>query len=182
MSSQEKKCFQILKTWERVDIKRNFIRSWHFPIFLAHHIKPSSKMNTLLIACAINFFLLPLSILFWFFRGLISLVLLPYRFINTYAIPLGLQRPGERNIQGVHNAFIRYHTISQDLYLECIDHWIAKLYGEEIARQCSIKHFLNEPFFNYLENRDHPHLFDPIVQAKITQAREKVTKILGYYT
>ena len=132
MTSYEKHCFAIMKNWKR----RAIWRSFKYRVRPALPAKDALRNSGVVIHTLYIFFLIafsPLIVLWWLLRALLGLIILPIEYLRTLRSVKNLHAPGERNIQGVHNAFAKYFDLPIDLYLNCIDEWIYILYPDRVV-------------------------------------------------
>jgi len=179
MSDNEMRCYQAAMRWQRRELLRDLWRS----------LKPvppmAKRFLTKGFVCGMVYcFLLvvfsPLLLAFWLLRSVFHLLLFPHRYLRASIKPRGLVGPGERNLQGVHNAFARYLYLSADSYVWCFNDWVGILYGEDCARKYRLENFLNlTPF-----ERESSKLIgvpDEQLRYSLSVAREVISRELGYY-
>lgn len=128
------------------------------------------------------FLLCPIWLTGWLLQLISQTVLLPYRIIATHFISLTLIPPGERNIQGMHRATHRYLDLSVNQYVWLVNQWVAELYGEKAKRIHTMQYYLDKELLERREiTRGSLANMDPYIRNHIGAAREKLSRVLGYY-
>ena len=181
MTHKEAECFRALQRWHRVNLRYRFYRAF-FP-------KPAilryfGQANTLgkIVAILLMIVFSPLLILIWLLGIARAILQFPIIYALTFFTPFGLRAPGERNIKGVHYQFSRHIELPPNLYIKCVDEWVAILYGHEKLPQFSITEYLNT---DYISRRkvafEDESYIEEIIQSQISNAREELSQDLGHY-
>lgn len=132
---------------------------------------------------ALVVFAWPLLFIFGVMNLVGSFLMLPSRLLNTFIVPRELRSPGEKSLQGIHNAFKPVLDMPEADYIRCINDWVASLYGEEVALEKNLSVYLLD-----LEKKRMNHRLSQdqkIRQLKprhqISIARELLSRDLGHY-
>ncbi|WP_370980610.1 hypothetical protein [Agaribacterium sp. ZY112] len=181
MTKQEALCFHALRRWQRVHIWQDFKASLHPKALFAERLSKQTGCIRLM-TLALMLLSAPLWLAWGLFHITLSSLALGPELLATYINPPGLRAPGERNIKGLHYQFARYIHLPPDLYIRCVDDWVAILYGPDKWPRYSLKHYLNT---DYLYHRrvglpDNDDL-QALVQSQISNAREELSNDLGHY-
>ncbi|SMF62813.1 hypothetical protein SAMN02745866_04039 [Alteromonadaceae bacterium Bs31] len=179
MSDNEMRCFEVAMRWQRRDLRQALLRSL-LPIFPFVGLFHSGASVFKFIYIVVMLLVLPLLVVFWLLRALMLMIVFPYSYIQAYFKPGKLKGPGERNLQGVHNAFSRYLHMSAESYIHCFNDWVAILYGEAIANENRIESYVrfNRMHQSVFGNADVP---DARMRNALSMARESISRKLGYY-
>lgn len=128
------------------------------------------------------FLLSPIWLTGWFIQLVLNTVLLPYRMLATLFILRTIIPPGERNIQGMHRATQPYLDISVNQYIVLVNQWVEALYGPNTKHVHTLQHYLDKNLINP-DNTQHVtyQALDPFLRNHLGNAREKLSRSLGYY-
>lgn len=178
MSDNELRCFQAAQKWQRIELLDWFANILKPKLPFIDQARRSSLVVKLLYT-AVILALVPLLTLAFIIRTLAVMLIFPWRYWRTRITPHDLQAPGERNIQGIHHAFSRYINLSAENYIQCVNEWIAILYGD-----AALEHYRMETFVNLerLEQTAASSKVSPTqLRNTLSMARETLSRKLGYY-
>ena len=180
MTKNERRCFEAAMRWQRRQLVQELGHAL-VPRLPFLHLLTSTSAITKLLYTMVVLVLLPLLAVIWLLRSLVQIIALPYRIALTHTSPRGLKAPGERNIQGIHNAFTRHFDLSPENYVNCVNDWIAILYSEEALEFVRMDQLVN---LKRLEQSVFTGVEVPIPQLRntLSQARETLSKKLGHYS
>ncbi len=132
---REKACYAAFVKWHRIQLFQEWRRAL---IPQLYPQKPDENMtfSGLVAYMAVALFLLPFSIVVWLLSFVYESVRYPVLLLASILPPKSYS-VGERNIQGIHNAFVQYAGLTPDNYIRCVDDWITILYGPEVLKACS---------------------------------------------
>lgn len=177
MTKAEAQCFRAARVLQRKDVIDGLKEALlpHLPLFrdAMRHSTTTRIIYFLLILMG-----LPVILLFWCIQLVFRLIIFPWRYYSTYFLPPGFAPPGERNIQGMHNAWSKYVRLSPKRYVKCINVWAAILYGKEAAKQHAFQKFFDAKL---LEQDDPGGQAANHLRNSLRLAREQMSKKLGYY-
>lgn len=182
MTTNEANCFAIIKHWKRKDIWRRLKRCLRPALPGKSELRNSGILvRTLYAFFIIAFF--PFIILWWLLRATFGLIVFPIEYLKTCVSLKKVRPPGQRNIQGIHNAFIKHYDLPIDLYLNCTDQWIRTLYPSlSNSNQPSIKQHIDPQVIHYRdEPKNHDLSFHEYAKSQVSRAREEISKELGFY-
>lgn len=181
MTEKEAQCFWALRRWQRAYLKRRFVDTLKPQVPFASTFVKANIAGKLLLGLVITL-LLPLIVLVWLIKLVIFSVLMPFLILVSYFRPPGLRAPGERNLKGVHYQFARHINLPPDLYIRCVDEWVAILYGREKLPRFSLANYLDA---DYMMRRQIAYAKDSSLQqllkTQISNAREDLSRDLGHY-
>ncbi len=177
-AEREKACYAALKRWYRKQLFDEWRRALT-PQFYPE--KPQETMTFLGQATYLffTFFLLPFSIVVWVLSFVYESVRYPTLLLTTIFPPKSYS-VGERNIQGVHNTFVQYASLTPDNYIQCVDEWISILYGHEVLKACSFSDCIDHSLIRKMRglySGDMDEHFGRI----FSNARERFSKKNGNY-
>ncbi len=181
MTRSEAECFRALRRWRRQYLHGKLKQSFRPKIPFNKQRQSASFIGRSTIFL-ILVLLAPLLALYWLIGSLRGLVIYPAKILLTHVKPPGLRAPGERNIQGVHYQFARHIELPPELYLKCLDEWVAILYGKEKLPKFSINQYLDTKYLlqRRVNNAKDRYLNDLLIN-QISNAREELSRDLGYY-
>jgi len=179
MSKNEQLCFQAAMKWQRRQLTHTLAYALLPKLPYIEHVRWQPMFSKLLYS-AVILALVPLLSLLWTLRCALLLMLFPYRYGQTWAKPRDLKGPGERNLQGVHNAFSRHINLSAKNYMHCMNEWITILYGREAGEKHSMEQYVN---IGNLEQPLKKFAQMPYAEVRniLATARENLSRKLGYY-
>ena len=181
MTHKEAECFRAIRRWQRTYWFQ--LMGWsllpHPP--LGDEFKKAGLSGKFVISIMI-LLLSPLVLIRWFINVLKAILLYPLKILLSFFKPIGLRGPGERNIQGIHNQFARYIDLPPELYIKCLDEWVAILYGTDKLPRFSLSSYMNTDFINQnqasLARQSGLHT---LIRTQIGSAREELSRDLGHY-
>ncbi len=173
------RCFEAAMKWQRRDLRQALLRSLlpklpFMKLFLSGGIVFKSTYT------ALTLITLPILLLIWCFRALLLILGFPHSYFRAFLRPGSLKGPGERNLQGIHNAFSRHLHLSAENYIGCFNDWVTILYGAQAAKENRLESYVRF-------NRMHQSVFgsndvpDSRMRNALSMARETVSRKLGYY-
>ena len=182
MTHKEAECFRSIRRWQRVYWVQ--LIGWsllpHPP--LSSEFKQAGFGGKFLISLLI-LLLSPVVLILWLINILKAVLLYPLKILLSYFKPIGLRGPGERNIQGIHNQFARYIDLPPELYVKCLDEWVAILYGTDKLPKFSLSSYMNTDFIH--ENTGkvaRQNGLHNLIKTQIGSAREELSRDLGHYS
>jgi hypothetical protein len=178
-------CWQIYRLYQRRQL-RSDLMAWgdvFWPRFLRHLSWPEAyalKLIQLLIILAVW----PMLLIGALLQMLAKWLWFPARFLATFFTPKTLHAPGEKSLLGLHNAFVSASvssvSLSDALYIDCIDEWVEQLYGPEVAAKRSLSVYLRQ-----LEDERRGLTLEVNLEASLRDelavARERLSRDLGHY-
>ena len=182
MTVQEARCLRAKQKWFKKSLHRKFVNGITFRnVFLIGIEKSNAALKVLRWAAAFLFF--PLLLLVYLLSLPFHAVFFSARYLLANQIPRSVRGPGERNIQGIHNAFISYYKLPTDLYIDCVNEWVGILYGAAAQQRFSIEKYLElekNKFAADFSSNILPEMAS-FTRNSINQARENLSKELGHY-
>lgn len=180
MTRKEAECFRALTRWQRCYYGRQFLSAFAPPLPLKVDFQSASFLTTFIFVGLLIAFS-PFILCAWLIKSIYCTLQYPARLILSYIKPRDLRAPGERNLQGLHYQFARYIDLPPELYLQCLDEWVAILYGVEKIPSYSIKRYLDAEYLLHRQRIDHGHTTAELVLSQISIAREELSRELGNY-
>ncbi len=112
---------------------------------------------------------------------LVALIKFPFKLFQTWLVPNALRAPGEKTLIGIHNAFSPVLDLDQTDYIECINGWVAILFGDGIALDRNLSIYLLQVSS---ERKDIDHRTGAVAEglrSNLSVAREYLSRDLGHY-
>jgi hypothetical protein len=177
MTSAEARCFQAARALQREDVIDGLKLALlpQLPLFKE---AMQHSVSTRLVYFSLILVGLPIILLYWLAQLGFRLLIFPWRYYSTWLFPSGFAPPGERNIQGMHNAWSRYVRLSTPRYVQCVNAWAHILYGKEAANKHRFEKYFD---MTLLEHTDPGGQAAAHLKNSLRIAREQVSKNLGYY-
>lgn len=126
----------------------------------------------------------PLLLVGALIQMLMRLIWFPARFLVTFLTPGSLQAPGEKSLLGIHNAFVSASissiSLSEALYVNCVDTWIAQLYGAETAKLKNLNAYI-EQLEKERSGLNMEVNLEASLRDEVVVARERLSRDLGHY-
>lgn len=195
MTANETLCLHTLKLWQRKALNRQLLQAWRFPIARKEEwIAWNNPGRIVYVVLALIG--LPVLCVAWLIRGLLSLMKYPFLYMKIFVSPRHIRSPGERNIQGIHNAFLKQNALPVDFYLNCIDDCIRILYNKNLNFSASFRDTTSNISNDKASIKTHidPLLIDyqdiqnsgdentiMYIKSQIARAREEISRELGHY-
>ena len=183
LSRSEFACFHIARRYQRHTLRRQVLALDHllWPRALDRLRWSSSPLRRcgqgLVLAVS-----LPFIVIGQLLGRLLGLLLFPFRYARTFAIPRGLAAPGEKTLVGIHNAFARFFDLPPEAYINCVDEWIRALYGcERSLREYLSATVVAEGVAESAAEGTAETDLSPSMRSYIAVARERLSKELGNY-
>jgi len=179
MSVNEMRCFEAAMKFQRQEILYDLLRSLYPKLPFIDRVRPQGLVVRLIYS-ALVLTLMPLLSLLWLAYAVFQILALPFSYMTAVIKPRGLRGPGERNLQGVHNAFSRYLDLSPTRYVRCVNEWISILYGEQVRKKERLENYLGSEQLKNMALQDY-HTMDLQMRCALTIARETLSQKLGNY-
>lgn len=179
MSDNELRCFRAAMKWQRREALQQLFQA----LIPRLPYREKARKQTAIVKLVYALMMLALSpvlALAWLLHAVFQLVAFPFQILSTFLSPNDLKGPGERNLQGIHNAFIPHFDLSPHYYMLCVNDWIAILYGQQtldthrMDKQVSVR---NMALFGV----SNPELNELPLRNALSQARETLSQQLGHY-
>lgn len=179
MSVKEMRCFKAAMRFQRQEILFDLLRNLYPKLPFIDRVRVLGMVPKLLYSVLV-LALIPLLSLLWLLYIAFQLLALPYRYLSATINPPGLRGPGERNLQGVHNAFSKYLDLSPTRYVECVNEWIGILYGDRALDRERMENYLGEDQLKVMALHSADSM-DLQMRCALTIARETLSQKLGNY-
>ncbi len=172
-------CFEAAMKWQRHQLWQQLLASLTpKPPLLRFAWESSFTIKYIYVIALIA--LLPLLVTWWLLCCCVQLLQYPYHYIMSFLKPHDLKGPGERNLQGVHNAFASHMDLSTANYVHCVNDWIAILYGKEAAKNYRMDRLVDIKKMEQAALASHS-LPNQQLRNTLSLARETLAKTLGHY-
>lgn len=173
------RCFQAAMKWQRKELQQELFRSLSLRLPYIGYFR-NKNVLVKLVYSAIMLALIPLLTVLWLVNAALHMLFFPYRYWAAYVKPRNLKGPGERNIQGVHNAFTKHLNLSPELHIQCVNDWVGILYGEEALRGNRMENYVDVSKFKQ-QRAFTPSTTTAQLRSTLTIARETLSQNLGCY-
>lgn len=165
--------------WQRRELQQELFRSLSPQLPFIDYFREKNVLLKLVYSVVI-LTVIPLLTMLWLVNAALHGLLFPYRYWAAYVKPRNLKGPGERNIQGVYNAFAKHLNLSPEHYICCVNDWVGILYGEEALRNNRMENYVDvskfKPTRAFTTKAATSHL-----RSILTIARETLSQNLGCY-
>ncbi len=182
LTDQEFRCYEFAKKLRRRALARKAFALHRilWPEFLDSIQWSSSRWRyALQILLLIVFW--PVLALWGLSLYVFVLILFPFRFVKTWLVPENLRAPGEKTLTGIHNAFAPMLEFEQSDYVECINGWVAILFGESIALDKNLSVYLLDVSSQRRDIDPRTGAVAEGLRSNLSVAREYLSRDLGHY-
>ncbi len=182
LTDQEFRCYEYAKKLRRRALARK--------VFALHRILWPEVLDSIQWSasrwrCALQIVLMvgfwPLLALWGLSLYLLGLLLFPFQFIRTWIVPENLRAPGEKTLTGIHNAFTPMLEFDQADYVECINGWVAILFGENVALDKNLSTYLLDVSSQRRDIDPRTGAVAEGLRSNLSVAREYLSRDLGHY-
>ncbi|MAZ86318.1 MAG: hypothetical protein CL693_01620 [Cellvibrionaceae bacterium] len=182
LTDQEFRCYEFAKKLRRRALVRKIfaVHRILWPELLDSIQWSSSRWRyALQILLLVGFW--PLLAIWGLAVYLTGLLMSPLKFIQTGMVPENLRAPGEKTLTGIYNAFIPMLELEQSDYVECINGWVAILFGESVALDKNLSIYLLDVSSERRDIDPRTGAVAEGLRSNLSVAREYLSRDLGHY-
>lgn len=112
---------------------------------------------------------------------LLAAIKFPFKYLQTWLVPVNLRAPGEKTLTGIHNAFGPALELDQADYIECIDGWVLILFGATTALDKNLSIYLLQVSSERKDIDPRTGKVAEGLRSNLSVARDYLSRDLGHY-